>query len=322
MGTHCKAGEPVFTWPPHLQHHHLFHSAIPKGLEHVNKGERWRNPIKTKSGKNEQWGICYSLPPLTKLGASAVPGHSPVMFSVWGKSETADTFSRSSWRGTAFVRDLKETSTCRPVHTDTQETGPHQPQQWATLRAQLGGHFNSGEEDAATCGGGGGMVALCDSSRCQPAWEQRLKEHCCYRSGAQSCPTLCDPMNCSCHHQRPEFTQTHVHRVGDAIQPSHPLSSPSPAFNLSPHQGVFQWVSSSHQVARVLEHQLQHQLFQGIFRVCFLCGWLVGSPCSPRDSQESSPTPQFKNISSLVLSLLYGPAVTFIHDYWKNHSSE
>ena len=65
------------------------------------------------------------------------------------------------------------------------------------------------------------------------------------------------------HHQLPEFTQTHVHRVGDAIQPSHPLSSPSPpAFSLSQHQGLFQWVDSSHQVAKVLEFQLQYQSFQ------------------------------------------------------------
>ena len=68
------------------------------------------------------------------------------------------------------------------------------------------------------------------------------------------------------HHQLPELTQTHVHRVGDAIQPSHPLSAPSPpTFNLSQHQGLFQWVSSSHQVAKVLEFQLQHQSFQWIF---------------------------------------------------------
>ena len=79
---------------------------------------------------------------------------------------------------------------------------------------------------------------------------------------------LCDPMNCSTpglpvHHQLPEFTQTHVHRVGDAIQPSHPLSSPSPpAPNPFQHQGLFQWVSSSHQVAKVLEFQPQHQSFQ------------------------------------------------------------
>ena len=84
---------------------------------------------------------------------------------------------------------------------------------------------------------------------------------------AQSCLTLCDPMNHSTpglpvHHQLPEFTQTHVHRVGDAIQPSHPLSSPSPpALNLSQGQGLFQRVSSSHQVAKVLEFQLQHQSF-------------------------------------------------------------
>ena len=68
------------------------------------------------------------------------------------------------------------------------------------------------------------------------------------------------------HHQLPGFTQTHVHWVSDAIQPFHPLSSPSPAFNLSQHQGLFQWVSSSHQVAKLLEFQLQHQSFQWIFR--------------------------------------------------------
>ena len=75
----------------------------------------------------------------------------------------------------------------------------------------------------------------------------------------------------SCPSPTLEFTQTHVHWVGDAIQPSHPLSSPSPpAFNLSQHQGLFKWVSSSHQVAKVLEFQLQHQSFQWIFRTNFL----------------------------------------------------
>ena len=89
-----------------------------------------------------------------------------------------------------------------------------------------------------------------------------------FSSVAQSCPTLCDPMNHSTpgrpvHHQLPEFTQNHVHRVGDAIQPSHLLSSPSPpALNLSQHRGLFQWVNSSHEVAKVLEFQLQHQSFQ------------------------------------------------------------
>ena len=83
-----------------------------------------------------------------------------------------------------------------------------------------------------------------------------------FSSFAQLCPTLCDPMNRSTqglpvHHQLPEFTQTHVHRVSDAIQPSPPLSSPSPpAPNPSQHQGLFQWVNSSHEVAKVLEFQL------------------------------------------------------------------
>ena len=86
-------------------------------------------------------------------------------------------------------------------------------------------------------------------------------------SVTQSCLTLCDPMNRSTsgppvHHQHPEFTPTHAHRVGDALQPSHPLSSPSPpAPNPSQHQGLFQWVNSSNQVAKVLEFQLQHQSF-------------------------------------------------------------
>ena len=89
-----------------------------------------------------------------------------------------------------------------------------------------------------------------------------------FSSVTQLCPTLCDPMNRSTpglpvHHQLQEFTQTHVHRVSDAIQPSHPLSSPSPpAPNPSQHQGLFQWVNSSHEVAKVLEFQLQHHSFQ------------------------------------------------------------
>ena len=145
---------------------------------------------------------------------------------------------------------------------------------------------------------------------------------------AQSCPTLCDPMGCSTpglpvHHQFREYTQIHVHHDSDAIQPAHPLSSPCPpAFNLSQNQGLFQRVSSSHQVARVLEFQLQHQSFQRIFTTDFLSDGLVGSPCSPRDSQESSPTPQFKSISSSVLNFLYGPNLTSVHNYWKNHRFE
>jgi len=124
-----------------------------------------------------------------------------------------------------------------------------------------------------------------------------------------------------CPSPTPGFTQTHVYLVGDAIQPSPPLSSPSPpTFNLSQHQGLLKWVSSLHQVAEVLEFYLQHQSFQWIFRTDFLKHGLVGSPCSPLDSQESSPTPQFQNINSLALSFLYSPTLTSIHEYWKNHS--
>ena len=97
-----------------------------------------------------------------------------------------------------------------------------------------------------------------------------------FRSVTQFCPTVCDPMDCSTpvfpvYHQFPELTQTHVHPVSDAIQISHPLSSPSPpAFNLSQLQGLFKWVSSSRQMAKVFELQLQHQYFQWIFRTDFL----------------------------------------------------
>ena len=144
-------------------------------------------------------------------------------------------------------------------------------------------------------------------------------------SVAQSCPTL-QPHETQ--HTRPpcpsptlESTQIHVHWVSDAIQPSHPLSSPSPpALNLSQHQGLFQWVSSLHHVVKVLEFQLKHQSFQWTPRTELLQNGLVGSPCSPRDSQESSPTPQFKSVNSSALRFLYSLILTSIHDHWKNHS--
>ena len=146
-----------------------------------------------------------------------------------------------------------------------------------------------------------------------------------FSSVAQLCPTLCDPKNRSTpglpvHHQIPEFTQTHVHWVSDAIHPSHPLSSPSPpAPNPSQHQNLFQWVNSSHEVAKVLEFQLQHHSFQRTTRSDLLQNGLVGSPCSPRNSQESSPTLHFKSINSSVLSFLHSPTFTSIHDHWKNY---
>ena len=114
--------------------------------------------------------------------------------------------------------------------------------------------------------------SFCSQSRCHK-WRrghvrQRKTESVQFSSVVQSCPTLCDPMNRSMpglplHHQSPEFTQTHILWVVDAIQLSHPLSSPSPpAPNLSQLQGLFKWVSSSQQVAKVLEFQLQYQSFQ------------------------------------------------------------
>ena len=138
--------------------------------------------------------------------------------------------------------------------------------------------------------------------------------YCC--SVTKSCTTLCNAMDCS----KPGFPVLHYHKlmsVGSMMLSNHLIlchpSSP-PALNLSQHQGLFQWVSSSHQVVKVLELQLQHQSFQWIFRTDFLYNWLIWSPCSPRDSQESSPTPQFKSISSsgTQLSLL---SISHIHTW-------
>ena len=157
-------------------------------------------------------------------------------------------------------------------------------------------------------------------------WRNRNSQSVQFSSVAQSCPTLCDPMNRSMpglplHHQLPEFTQSPVHRVSDAIQPSHPRSSPSPpAPKPSQHQRLLQWVNSSHEVAKVLEFQLQQHSLQRNPRADLLQNGLVGSPCSPRDPQESSPTPQFKSINSLALSFLHSPTLTSIRDHRKNHS--
>ena len=118
-------------------------------------------------------------------------------------------------------------------------------------------------------------------------------------------------------HYFPEFAQAHVHWVNDGIQSSHPLLLPSLALNLSQHQGLFQWVGSSHSggqsftLASVLPMNIQ-----GWFPL-----WLTDLiSLLPRDSQESSLAPQFKSISSSVLSVVYGPTLTSTHDYWENHS--
>ena len=129
---------------------------------------------------------------------------------------------------------------------------------------------------------------------------------------------LCDPIDCSTpglpvHHQLPGFTQTHVNRVGDAIQPSHPLSSPSSPPSIFPSIRVF----SNESVLRIWGPK--YWSFSFSISPSNEYSGLVSSPCSPRDSQESSPTPQFKNINSLALSLLYDPTLTSIRDYWKKH---
>ena len=109
----------------------------------------------------------------------------------------------------------------------------------------------------------------------------------------------------------------------ESVMPSNHLILCHPLLllpSLAQHQGLFQGVSSLYQVAKVLEFQLQHQFFQYIFRADLLLDGLVGSPCSPRGSQESSPTPQFNSINSSALSFLYSPTLTSILDYWNNHS--
>ena len=145
-------------------------------------------------------------------------------------------------------------------------------------------------------------------------------------SVAQSCLTLCNPIDWSIpgfpvHHQHTELAQTHVI---ESVMPSNHLilchhTSP-PAFYLSQYQGHFQWVSSLPQVTKALELQLQHQFFPWILRTDFFKDWMFWSPCSPRDYQNISSTPQFKSISSLAHSFLYGPTLILIQDYWKNHN--
>ena len=148
-----------------------------------------------------------------------------------------------------------------------------------------------------------------------------LISFCC--SVAQSRLTLCNSTDCSTPdlpvpHYLLKSAQVHLHCTGDAIHPSHPLSPPSPpAFSLSQHQGLFRWVSSLHQLVKVLEFQLQHLLFQWKFRVDFLSDWPAWSPCCPRDCEEPSPAPQSRSINALALSLLYGPALMSARDYWE-----
>ena len=140
-----------------------------------------------------------------------------------------------------------------------------------------------------------------------------------FTSVAQSCLTLCNPMNCNMpgfpvHDQLPEFTQTHVYWASDAIQPFHPLLSPSPpTFNLSQHQGLFKWVNSSHQVAQVLEFQFQHQSFQWIVSR-FPLGWTGWISLQSKGLSRvfSNTTVQKHQFSEF--SFLHSPTLTSIHD--------
>ena len=146
----------------------------------------------------------------------------------------------------------------------------------------------------------------------------------CCCSVTKSCLTLWDPMDCN----TPRFLSFSISwsllklMSIESVMPFNRLILCRPLLlpSIFPSISLFQWVSSSHQVAKALEFQLQHQSFQWIFRINFLQDWLIGSPCSPRDPQVFFPTPQFESINSLVLSLVYGPTLTSIHDYWKNHS--
>ena len=141
-----------------------------------------------------------------------------------------------------------------------------------------------------------------------------------FSSVAQSCPTLCNPMNCStpglpAHHQLPKFTQTQVHRVGDAIRPSHPLSAPSPpAPNRSQHQSIFQCVNSSHEVAKVLSFSFTNSPSKEHPElISFRMDWL-DLLAVQGTLQESSPTPQYKSINSSALSFLHSPTLTSIQE--------
>ena len=140
-----------------------------------------------------------------------------------------------------------------------------------------------------------------------------INYYCC--SVTQSYLTLWDPMDCSTPgfpvlHHLLESAQTHVHRVSDAIQPSHPQSSPSlPAFNLSQHQDLFHWVGSSHQVAKVLEFQLQHQSFQWIFRTLGWTGWI--SFLSKRLSRVFSSTTVWRHQFLSAQPFLFSSSNTY-----------
>ena len=173
-------------------------------------------------------------------------------------------------------------------------------------------------------------LQCCVHCCCTGKWLSYI--YCCFSVG-KLCPALFDPMDCQkpgfpvLHHLL-EYAKTHVHCVGDAIQPSHPLMPPSPhALTLSQHQGFFQWVSSLQQVAKVLELHLQYQSFWWIFRIDFLLGLTglisllfkglsrVFCSTTVRNHQFFSAQPSFWSNTHTWLLFWSIP----MHDYWKNH---
>ena len=156
------------------------------------------------------------------------------------------------------------------------------------------------------------------------AWEVKSSPSFSVQLVAQSCLTSCDPMDCSppglpVHHQLPQFTQAHVHWVGDAIQSSYPLSSPSPpAFNFSQHQSLFQlvlciwwpkyWSSAS---ASVLPMNIQD---------CFPLGWTGWISLQSKGLSRVFSNTTVQKHQFFMLNFLYSPTLTSLHDYWKNHS--
>ena len=143
---------------------------------------------------------------------------------------------------------------------------------------------------------------------------------------AQSCLTLCDPMDCSTsgfpvHHQLPELTQSHVHWVGDAIQPFHPLLTPSPpTFNLSLHQGLFQWVSFFTSGGQSIRVSASVSVLLMNTQDWFPLGLAELISLQSKRLSRVFYKPKFKSINSSAISFLYSPTLTSIHDHWKNHS--
>ena len=146
-----------------------------------------------------------------------------------------------------------------------------------------------------------------------------------FSSVTQLCPILCDPMDCSTpglpvHHPLPGFTQTHVHWVGDTIQTSSSVIPFSSCLQSSPASGSFPVSQFFPSGGRSIGLSASASVLTMNIQDWFPLDGLVGSPCSPRNSQESSPTPQLRSIDSLALSFLYSPTLTSIHVHWKNHS--